>query len=136
VALSESRPSFAVARFCRADSTASHGANVAKQRIYSVHLPHLIDEYQSLEASAVKQLEDDIDGRQRLLRLVDRLEDFLPTLGLNLQHPAEQVLDLVDLDGANVAKQRIYSVHLPHLIDEYQSLEASDVVACCVTNAC
>ncbi|GAA5820358.1 hypothetical protein JCM3770_002781 [Rhodotorula araucariae] len=33
-------------------------ANMAKQRVYSVHLPNLHDEFQVLEQSAVRQLED------------------------------------------------------------------------------
>ncbi|GAA5982912.1 hypothetical protein JCM10908_006829 [Rhodotorula pacifica] len=61
------------------------GANVAKQRIYAVHLPHLIDDYQQLEASGVKQLEDllarmleiQTESGQKVLQAVEKAKEAL-----------------------------------------------------------
>ncbi|GAA5954052.1 hypothetical protein JCM8115_003293 [Rhodotorula mucilaginosa] len=72
------------------------GANVAKQRIYSVHLPHLIDEYQSLEASAVKQLEDllgrmleiQTESGQKVLQAVDKAKQALATIDVGADQQA------------------------------------------------
>ena len=72
------------------------GANVAKQRIYSVHLPHLIDEYQSLEASAVNQLEDllgrmleiQTESGQKVLQAVDKAKQALATIDVGADQQA------------------------------------------------
>lgn len=72
------------------------GANVAKQRIYSVHLPHLIDEYQALEASAIKQLEDllvrmleiQTESGQKVLQAVDKAKQALATIDVGADQQA------------------------------------------------
>lgn len=72
------------------------GANVAKQRIYAVHLPHLIDEYQQLEASAVKQLEDllgrmleiQTESEQKVLRAVETAKQVLSGIDVEADQQA------------------------------------------------
>ncbi|GAA5882744.1 hypothetical protein JCM3774_003252 [Rhodotorula dairenensis] len=72
------------------------GANVAKQRIYAVHLPHLIDEYQQLEASAVKQLEDllgrmleiQTESEQKVLRAVETAKQVLSSIDVGADQQA------------------------------------------------
>lgn len=67
-------------------------ANVAKRRIYEVHLPMLHDEFQSLEASGIRQLEDLLG---RLLAIQQESgEKFLQAVG-----KAKEVLSVVDIDA-------------------------------------
>lgn len=93
-------------------------ANVAKQRIYSVHLPHLIDEFQQLEASGVKQLEDllarmlelQTESAEKVMQVVDKAKEMLavisieadqqmfvdqhgPTLTAAYEHPPDLVFE-------------------------------------------
>jgi len=67
-------------------------ANVAKQRVYEVHLPSLHDDFQLLEASAVRQLE------ALLARMVVLHHESGERARACVQK-AQDALQLVDVDG-------------------------------------
>lgn len=75
-------------------------ANMAKRRVYEVHLPHLIDEFQQLEASGVKQLEDLVgrmleiqaDSGRKVLQAVEKAKEALALV--NVAHDQQRFVDL------------------------------------------
>lgn len=85
-------------------------ANVAKQRIYEVHLPMLHDEFQSLEASGIRQLEDLLG---RLLAIQQESgEKFLQAVG-----KAKDVLSVVDVEAD---QQKFVDQHSATLTAAYE----------------
>ncbi|BGP35818.1 Protein BZZ1 [Rhodotorula toruloides] len=85
-------------------------ANVAKQRIYEVHLPMLHDEFQSLEASGIRQLEDLLG---RLLAIEQESgEKFLQAVG-----KAKDVLSVVNVEAD---QQKFVDQHSATLTAAYE----------------
>ncbi|BGP11829.1 Protein BZZ1 [Rhodotorula toruloides] len=85
-------------------------ANVAKQRIYEVHLPMLHDEFQSLEASGIRQLEDLLG---RLLAIQQESgEKFLQAVG-----KAKEVLSVVNVEAD---QQKFVDQHSATLTAAYE----------------
>lgn len=73
----------------------------------------------------------DIDSRQSLLRLFDRLEYFLPTLGLDLEHPAEQILELLDrarFEGLVLVDQMRQVNRVDALLGDVGAVEIDEVL--------